>query len=225
MTLARQLATALSSALLLASCLGDPAAHLEQARALTFQRQPEEALRQYEEVLSLLSKKDPRKVRELLVPALKGAGDLCFLELKKYPKAIEHYRSLANHFPDAQETLEARSALSDIYRALGDRRAAVAELTALVQAFPKGPDVDRYHYQAIKDYFELAEYDQVQVEARVLQERYPQSPYAAESQMLVAESLVLQGKRPSAVEAYQRVARRWPGSELVPRAPWCRPHS
>jgi TolA-binding protein len=210
--------TLLAGALLLASCVGDPAAHLERARELTFQRQPALALKQYEEVLSLLSKKDPRKVRALLVPSLKGAGDLCYLELKEYPKAIEYYRSLANHFPDADETLEARSALSDIYRTLGDRRAAVAELTALVQSFPRGPDIDRYQYQAVKDFFELGDYDQVALESRILQTRYPLSPYAIEAQMLVAASYTLQGKKLKAIDAYEQVSRRWPGNDLAPRA-------
>jgi len=92
---------------LLAGCLGDPAAHLERARQLSFQRQPAEALAQYEESLSLLSKKDPQRVRELLVPALKGAGDLCYLELRKFPKAVEYYRQLANHFPGTAPTATA----------------------------------------------------------------------------------------------------------------------
>lgn len=213
-----KLRTLALSGLLLAACVGDPAAHLEQARTLTFQRQPREALKQYEEVLSLLSKKDPQKVRPILAAALKGAGDLCYLELRLYPQAIEYYRSLANHFPDAAETLEARSSLSDIYRRLGDRRAAVAELTALVQAFPSGPDVDRYQYQALKDYFDLGDYNQVIVEARVLQQRYPKSRYAVEAQMMVAEALALQGQRAKAIEAFEQVPRRWPDHELAPQA-------
>lgn len=205
-------------ALALASCVGDPSAHLERARQLTFQRQPAEALAQYEEVLSLVSKKDPQKVRALMVPALKGAGDLCYLELRRYPRAIEHYRALASHFPEAPETADARSALSEIYRRLGDRRSAVAELTALVQSFPDGPENDRHQFQVVRDYFELGDYDQVVLETRVLQDRFPQSPFAIEAQMLVAEALFLQGQKQRAIEAYERVARRWPASELAPRA-------
>jgi len=202
----------------LTSCLGDPAAHLERARELTFQRRPTEALRQYEEVLSLLAKKDPRRVSDVLIPTLKGAADLCYLELKRYPRAIEYYRALANHFPGAQETLQARAALSDIYRALGDRRAAVAELVALVQAFPRAPEIERYQYQVVKGYFDIGDYEQVLVEARALQERCPASPSAADAQMLVAEALFLQGQRQRALDAFEQIAKRWPGSQLVPQA-------
>lgn len=204
--------------LTLAGCVGDPAAHLERARELSFQRQPEKALLQYEEVLSLLAKKDPQKVRAFLLPALKGAGDVCFLELKRFPRAIEHYRSLVNHFPDADEALEARATLSEIYRALGERRAAVAELTALVQSFPKGPDADRYQYQAISGYFELGDFDQVLLEARVLQTRYPESRWAIEAQLLAAEALAAQGQKKRSIEAYDQLLRRWPDDALAPVA-------
>lgn len=208
----------LGLSLLCAGCVGDPSAHLERARQYAFQRQPADALLQYEEVLSLLSKKDPRKVAALLVPALKGAGDLCYLELRMYPRAIEYYRQLANHFPDAPETLEARAALSDLYRTHGDRRAAVAELTALIQSFPDGPDVDRFRYMAVQDYFELADYDQVLIEARSLQEHFPRSPYAVQAQLMVAESLALQGQRPRSIQAYDALLERWPDDPLAPQA-------
>ncbi len=211
-------AIALMLTLLAAGCVGDPSAHLERARQYTFQRQPTDALLQYEEVLSLLAKKDPQRVRELLVPALKGAGDLCYLELRMYPRAVEYYRQLANHFPDAAETLQARAALADLYRTHGDRRAAVAELTALVQSFPTGAEVDRYRYMAVQDYFELADYDQVLVEAHALQERFPDSPYAVQAQLMVAESLALQGQRFKSIQAYEVLLKRWPNDPLAPQA-------
>jgi outer membrane protein assembly factor BamD (BamD/ComL family) len=209
---------AIALLLLAAGCVGDPSAHLERARQYAFQRQPADALLQYEEVLSLLAKKDPHKVRDLLVPALKGAGDLCYLELRMYPRAIEYYRQLANHFPDSPETLDARAALADLYRMHGDRRAAVAELTALIQSFPTGPDVDRFRYMAVQDYFELADYDQVLVEARALQERFPESPYAVQGQLMLAESLALQGQRPKSIQAYDVLLNRWPNDALAPQA-------
>jgi tetratricopeptide (TPR) repeat protein len=137
-------AASLSGLLLLSACIGDPSTHVERARELAFQREPTEALQEYEEALSLLAKKDPQKVRSLLIPSLKGAGDLCYLELKQYQKAVDYYHALVQHFPDAIETLDAHVNLADLFRTAGDKRAAVAELSALVQAFPNGPDVDRF---------------------------------------------------------------------------------
>ena len=203
---------------LLSACLGDPRGHLDRARELAFQRQPAEALREYEEVLSLVAKKDPQRVRALLVPALKGAGDLCYLELKQPQRAVEFYKSLNHHFPDAKEALEAHANLADLFRSLGDRRAAVAELTAIVQGFQDGPDLDLYQYQATKDYFDLKDYDQVQLEARFLQSRWPKSEYAVEAQMLVAAALSLQGQKEKSIEAYEQIGRGWPQSDLAPRA-------
>jgi TolA-binding protein len=212
---ARALAAALA---LLSACVGDPGQHLDRARELAFQRQPAEAMREYEEVLSLLAKKDPQKTRALYLPALKGAGDLCYLELKRPGRAIELYRRLTHHFPEAPETLDARANLADLFRSQGDRRAAVAELAAIIQAFPDSPELDRFQYQAVKDYFDLKDYDQVQVEARLLESRWPQSGYAAEAQMLVAATLFLQGQKERAIEAFEQVAHRWPASDLAPRA-------
>jgi TolA-binding protein len=202
----------------LAGCLGDPGAHVDRAQELAFQRQAAKALKEYEEALSLLAKKDPQKVRALLVPSLKGAGDLCYLELKQYPKAVDYYRALVQHFPDATESLDARVNLSEIFRSAGDRRSAVAELSAIVQDFPNGPEVDRYQYQAAKEYFELRDYDQVMLEAQILEKRFPSSSYLPAVQMLAAAALALQGQREKAIEAYERVAQRWPESDLAPRA-------
>ncbi len=204
--------------LLLSACLGDPAAHLDKARDLAFQRRPAEALAEYEEVLSLLAKKDPHKVRAQMVPALKGAGDLCYLEMRQLPRAVEFYRALANRYPEAPETLDARASLAEILRGTGDRRGAVAELSALVQAFPQGAEVDRYQYLAAKDYFELGDYDQAILESRVLLTRYPDSPYADDAQMLIGASLGMQSQREKAIQAYEEVARRWPASDMAPRA-------
>lgn len=204
--------------LALCACPADPATHLERALELSFQRRPEEALREYEEVLSLLAKKDGSKARGLLVPALKGAGDLCYLELKQVPRAVEHYQTLVRRFPDAPEALDARANLADILRAAGDRRGAVAELASIVQSFPNAPEVDRYLYAAIKDYFELGDYSQAIVEARALQRRYPDSPRGADAQMLVATALSLQGEPERAIEAYEELVRRWPDSAIAPQA-------
>lgn len=214
----RFLAIAALAAACLTACLGDPKAHLEKARDLSFQRQPSDALREYEEVLSLLGNKDPRRVRSILIPALKGAGDLCYLEVKNYPKAVEYYRALASKYPSAPETLDARANLSDIYRLLGDRRSAVAELAAIVQGFPDSPEIDHYQYLTAKDYFDLGDYDQAIMEARLLQDRYPKSQHLGDAQMLIGAALLLQGQREKAVETYQRVAKRWPGTEMVARA-------
>ncbi len=203
---------------LLSACLGDPHRHFERARELAFQRQPAGALREYEEVLSLIAKKDPSQVRALLVPALKGAGDLCYLELKQPERAVEFYKSLNHRFPDAKEAFDAHANLAELFRSLGDRRAAVAELTAIVQDFPDSPDLDQYQYQATKDYFDLKDYDQVQLEARLIQSRWPKSTYAVEAQMLVAAALSLQGQKEKSIEAYEQIGRGWPESDLAPRA-------
>jgi TolA-binding protein len=204
--------------LALSACPADPARHLEKARELSFQRQPEEALREYEEVLSLLAKKDGSKARALLVPALKGAGDLCYLELKKVQRAVELYQTLVRRFPDVPEALDARANLADILRSAGDRRGAVAELSSIVQSFPDAPEVDRYLYAAAKDYFDLGDYNQAIVEARALQRRYPESIHVADSQMLIATALSLQGDPEKAIEAYSELIDRWPDSELASRA-------
>ena len=56
------------------------------------------------------------------------------------------------------------------------------------------------------------------VETQLLQDRYPNSPYADDSQMLIAAAYAFQGQREKAVEAYELLVKRWPDGDLAPRA-------
>jgi TolA-binding protein len=210
------LAPALS---LLSSCVESPAVHLEKAQALTYQRKPTEALRAYDEVLSLLARKEGGRAVEQRVTALLAAGDLCYLELKQYARAAEYYRSLVDRHPQAPEALKAREHRSEIFRThFHDRRAAVAELSAIVQTFPKHPGVDRFQYRAAKDYFDLGDFNQAIVESRVLHGRYPNSPFGDDAHLLIAESFAFLGQREKALEGHAALARGWPSSDLLARS-------
>ncbi len=206
------------AALWLTGCPADPAEHFENAQQLTYQRLHKDALAEYVEVLSLVAKKDSDRARELRVKSLKAAGDICYLELRDPSRAVEYYRSLVSRYPEDPRSLEARANLAEIYRSLGDLRASVAELAAIVQAFPNHEETHRYQYLAAKDYFELRDWDQVVVEVNVLAERFPDSEYLDDAQLLVASSWVLQGDRQKALAAYDRFLERWPEGELAPRA-------
>ena len=107
--------------------------------------------------------------------ALRGAADVYWLELHDVPKAVSVYRELVAQAPDAPETAEGHVVLAGILEShYRDLRGAISELTAALAREPAtAPDL-RYH--VAKLYFELGDYQQSELEARTLIERFPCQP-------------------------------------------------
>jgi TolA-binding protein len=203
----------------LASCQPSAATLVKQAQNFDYAKQPEKALAAYQRALMALGREESPEARSLRAKCFRGAGDICYLDLHDYQRAVDFYRKLTEAYPDAPEALQARANLYEIIRTQnGDRRTALAELASLVQSFPNNPDVDRYQYQAAKDYFELADYEQSRIEAKALLDHYQNSSLGAEAQYLIGSSYAFEGKRTESVNAYLALVARWPQSSLVPRA-------
>ncbi len=200
-------------------CRSSAARLVQEAQNLAFAQQPVAAVTAYEKAIFALGRDESDSARALRAKALRGAGDLCYLELHQYVRAVEFYRKLAEAYPEALETFEARSNLYEILRThLRDRRAALAELASLVQSFPRHPQVDRYQYQAAKEYFDLGDAQQARIEARALLEHYPESAFAPEAQYLIGSAYSFENRRNDSINAYLALAARWPTHPNVPRA-------
>jgi tetratricopeptide (TPR) repeat protein len=149
---------------------------------------------------------------------LRGAADSYWLELRDGPKAVSVYRELIAQAPDAPETAEAHVILAGILQThYRDLRGAIGELTAALAREP--PHALDLRYQVAKLYFELGDYQQAELEARPLAEKFADGPHAPDAWMLIGQSLSMrEGKQPEAMKAFSTLVKRFPQSELVPHA-------
>ena len=195
-------------------CARSRQARLDQARSLAFHQNFVAAVTEYESLTTELGRDESGPAKDLRAAALRGAADLCYLQLADYVKAARLYRDLSERYPDRPETFGARANLATILRDhFHDTRGALAQLAALVQSFPNHLDTDRYQYRAAQDYFELRDYRQAETELRLFLSRFPGSAVRTDAQLLLASALAYQGRRGDAVVVYQQVAEEHPGPD------------
>ncbi len=203
---------------LCAACSATGPEHLARAREQVYARKPQAALREYRLALDAVERSEGPEAARIRAAALRGAADVYWLELHDVPKAVSVYKELVTQAPDAPETAEAHVVLAGILEShYRDLRGAISELTAaLARDPPTAPDL---RYQVAKLYFELGDYQQSELEARTLIEKFPASPLADDAWLLVGQSLSMRdGMHGQAMTAYATLIERFPGSELVPHA-------
>jgi tetratricopeptide (TPR) repeat protein len=206
------------AALLLAGCSRSANEHLVQARDFVYARKPQAALREYRLALDVVEKNHSPEAAILRATALRGAADVYWLELRDVPKAVSVYRELIAQAPDAPETAEAHVILAGILQThYRDLRGAIGELTAALARNP--PHALDLRYQVAKLYFELGDYQQAELEARPLAEKFADGPHAPDAWMLIGQSLSMrEGMQAEAMKAFSTLVQRFPQSELVPHA-------
>ncbi len=203
---------------LAAGCSRSGPEHLTRARELVYARKPQAALHEYRSALDAVEKSERPEAAHVRAAALRGAADVYWLELHDVPKAVSVYRELVAQAPDAPETAEAHVVLAGILEShYRDLRGAISELTAALAGDPPtAPDL-RYH--VAKLYFELGDYQQSELEARTLIQKFASSPLLDDAWMLVGQSLSMrEGMRAEAMKAFTTLVEKFPGSELVPHA-------
>lgn len=208
--------TALVAAL--GGCGSKPQEHLKGARDALFEKKPEEALREYRLALEELAKDDSAEAQVYRARALRGIADTYYLEQRDLRRAVEAYKELAARCPEAPETLEGRLHLADLlhdhYR---NPRAAISELTAAIARNP--PQAAELTYRVAKYYFELRDYNQVDLEVKGLLERYEASPYVDDALLLRGQALaMIGGRHAEAARAFQQLLDNFADSPLSPHA-------
>lgn len=207
----------LAAALLLCACGKKPADYIAQARNAQFEKKPQQALEQYRLALDVLERDDSPEALVYRARALKGAADIYDLELRDYKRAVEVFRELIQLCPEAPEALDARIRLASIVREqFHDLRGSIKELTAAIQRNP--PQSAELRYQVAKNYFELGDYQQAELESRELVKRYETSDFVDDAMFLTAQSMAMQGKKDEAIRMLQELADRFPDSEQRPHA-------
>ena len=204
--------------LLAAGCHRSADDHLTRARELVYARKPQAALREYRLAMDVVERSEGAEALRIRAAALRGAADVYWLELHDVPKAVSVYKELVAQVPDAPETAEAHVVLAGILEShYRDLRGAISELTAALARDP--PQAADLRYQVAKLYFELGDYQQTEVEARTLIDKFPGSPLADDGWMLVGQALSMrEGMGAQAMKAFTTLVERFPDSELVPHA-------
>lgn len=190
---------------------------LEEARELVFNRRAEEAIAAYRSILRHLEGQEGEEARKARIEALSRIGDLTYLEKRDVKGAAEVYRTLIEIAPAADEAYWAREKLAEIaHRHFKDLREAINQWQALASSGREG--ADRFAYKVAKGYFELRDYEQSRKECEAVAEAFPESKAAQDALFLLAASLHFEGQFEEAIEAFERVENRWPGTEIATRA-------
>jgi tetratricopeptide (TPR) repeat protein len=209
------LAAAAAALGMLAAGCSSAATKLEAANALRHQGRAAEALSAYREILGELGDGTiPRWETGVRLKALRYAADVSYLDLGDYVGAIGYYRRIVSLYPGTDDAWKARAAIGDIYaQRLGDRQAAIAHYAAV--AGGDSQEAPRYQLLVARQYLELKNFEQARTEARLLRERWPQSPEADDAQLLTAQAWALEDRPDEALGAFLAAAERRPRPEIA----------
>jgi len=198
----------------LAACLSPGEKTLALGDSLAYKGDYSRAIAAYEAALEKL----PGEAYYRRVHARKRAGEIAYLFLAEYRRALRHFRALAE-LDDGENGFAARGAIAEIVRyKFGDLRQAIVEYQQLLQAYPEHPEASRYLLEIARCYAQLGDTRQARVEARLLQQRYPESPHAPEVALLVADGLALEGDLEQAITEYEKFLENYRDHSLVPAA-------
>ena len=194
------------------------AGRLEEANTLRHRGDAKGALERYKTILADLGDEPLSGGRSAIRwKALKGAGDVSYLELGDFTGAISYYRRIISLYPGTAEAREARVAIGDIYRErFNDYQAAIAQYADV--AASNAPEAPHYQLEVAKAYLEIKNYRQARTEARILLDRWPNHPLAEDAQLLNAQTWVLEKRNPEALSAFQALIDRRPRNEILARA-------
>ncbi len=204
-----------ASVLLLAGCKKDDSpTHLERARTALFEQKPDVALAEYKLALDLVARDTSPQADLYRARALRGAADLYAFQLNDPRRAVEVYRELITLCPEAPETLEGRLHLAGLlWHQFRDLRGAIAEFTAALARNP--PQSAELSFTVAKLYFELQDYEQCELEAGKVVQKFETSAWVDDALYLRGQALaMMDGRRPEAQRVLLDLMDRFPDSEL-----------
>ncbi len=199
----------------LTACHRDDApTHLERARTAQFMQKPDVAIAEYKLALDLLERDTSPQSNLYRARALRGAADLYAFQLNDPRRAIEVYRELITVCPEAPETLEGRLHLAELlWHQFRDLRGAIAEYTSALARNP--PQSAELSFTVAKLYFELQDYEQCELEAKKVNQKYETSAWVDDALYLRGQALsMMEGRKPEAQRVFDDLLERFPDSEL-----------
>jgi tetratricopeptide (TPR) repeat protein len=209
---------ALAAAAALALGCGSAERRLEEANARRHAGDAKGALAAYKAILADLGD-GPLAGAQAAVrwKALRGAGDVSYLELGDYTGALSYYRRIVSLHPGGKEAYDARAVIGDIYRdRFKDNLAAIAQYAEV--AASDSPRAPEYQLEVARGYLALGNHEQARTEARILRERWPDHALSDDAQLLTAQAWALEKKDEEALGAFQALVQRRPRPDLEARA-------
>lgn len=190
---------------------------LEEARELVFQQRTEEAIAAYRSLLIALEGESGEDALRMRIEALSRVGDLTYLEKRDVRVAAETYRQLIQLAPASEEAFWAREKLAEIaHRYFKDYTEAITQWQALASSGREG--AENFAYLVAKAYFELRDFDQSRKECEAVAQKFPDSKASQDALFLLATSLQFEGEFEASIEAFERVEKLWPETEIATRA-------
>src|SRR5258708_34462812 len=209
----------LCAVVVLALCAcGRPAARLEQARDLAISGHYQTALIEARALLLTLREARSGSADTVRRGALKLAGDLCALHLDDPRCAAREYRELVKRCPTAHEAFEARERLGDLDMRIGDVRGALEAWRDQVATAPDRPGADVAQLKIARALLDRGEFHDARAAAAELQSRWPKSKLASAAALLSASSYHLSGRHEDAIAAYDKVERKYHGTQKAAEA-------
>jgi len=216
---AAALACAVSAVLGLAAGCGGPSRKLDEAATLEREKRPRDALALYQAALGELGEGplDGEAV-VLRLSAIRRAADIAYLETGDYPAAVAYYRRVVALAPGTPEARAARVTIAEIYRErFKDPQGAIAQWAAIAQE--GGVDgAAGAQLQVARLYLEAGDPGQARTEARVLREKWPHAPEAAEAELVTVQAFAQERKLEDAARAADAAAAAWPAQPASARA-------
>jgi tetratricopeptide (TPR) repeat protein len=199
-----------------ASCVcstPDAPSYLALARKALAQSRPEEALAFYKRALDAAEIDLTEAAPVYRARALRGAADTYFLTMRDPRRAAQVYQELIERCPEAAETLDGRIHLASILEHhLQDKRGAIATLTAALARNP--PQSAELSYKVASLYFQIADFQQSQLEAAAVAKRFETSAFVDDALYLRTQALAMDGKNAEAKKALTEFVAQFPDSPL-----------
>jgi tetratricopeptide (TPR) repeat protein len=197
---------------------GGPASRLEQARDLALAGHRNAALLEARAVLLALGDERSERADMVRRGAHKLAGDLCAVYLDDPRCAAHEYRELVKRYPTAPEAFEARVRLGDLDMRIGDVRGALEAWRDQVASGPEQPGADAAQLKIARALMDRGEYHDARTAAAEVISRWPQSPLAPAAALLSAASYHLSGRHAEAIAEYDKVERKYHGTQKAAEA-------
>jgi tetratricopeptide (TPR) repeat protein len=197
---------------------GGPASRLEQARDLALSGHHNAALLEARAVLLALGDERAESADLVRRGAHKLAGDLCAVYLDDPRCAAHEYRELVKRYPTAPEAFEARVRLGDLDMRIGDVRGALEAWRDQVASGPERPGADMAQLKIARALLDRGEYHDARAAAADLMSRWPKSPLAPAAALVSASSYHISGRHADAIAAYDKVERKYHGTQKAAEA-------